>query len=387
MQKFKYALLAAMIGIGSVLSAGCGGSQTAQGKGDNAIYVGVAGPFTGDNAEYGTMWKRGLDIALEEINAKGGVKGRPIKIVYEDSQSDPKQAANIAQKFVKDERIIAELGDFTTNATWSASPIYQKAGLVQLAFNPSHPELTKPGDFVFQLCPTQATAAIELANLATDKLHAKKIAILYLNTDFGKAVKDNIVSASTAKNVEVVATEAYLPTDKDFKSQLTKVKELNPDVIVLGSYYTDAALIIKQSRDLGINSTFIASASVHSPALFTLGGEAVNGLITNSVFNFANPGPTLKQFIAKYKEKYGESEPDTFAVQAYDAIRLIANAAEKSAEKGTITRKSIRDELAQTQNFPGASQNTISYSPTRQLSKPELYPIVAQDGKFVPYTL
>lgn len=387
MKKFKYALLAAMIGIGSVLSAGCGGSQAAQRKGDNAIYVGVAGPFTGDNAEYGTMWKRGLDIALEEINAKGGVKGRPIKIVYEDSQSDPKQAANIAQKFVKDERIIAELGDFTTNATWSASPIYQKAGLVQLAFNPSHPELTKPGDFVFQLCPTQATAAIELANLATDKLHAKKIAILYLNTDFGKAVKDNIVSASTAKNVEVVATEAYLPTDKDFKSQLTKVKELNPDVIVLGSYYTDAALIIKQSRDLGINSTFIASASVHSPALFTLGGEAVNGLITNSVFNFANPGPTLKQFIAKYKEKYGEGEPDTFAVQAYDAIRLIANAAEKSAEKGTITRKSIRDELAQTQNFPGASQNTISYSPTRQLSKPELYPIVAQDGKFVPYTL
>lgn len=386
MKKIKYSLLAAMIGVLAFILTGCG-SQATQGKEDNAIYIGVAGPFSGDNAEYGAMWKKGLDIALEEINAKGGIKGRPIKLIYEDSQSDPKQAANIAQKFVKDDRILAELGDFTTNATWSASPIYQSAGLVQLAFNPSHPELTKPGDYVFQLCPTQATAAIELANLATDKLKAKKIAILYLNTDFGKAVKDNIVTQATAKNVEVVAAEAYLPTDKDFKAQLTKVKELDPDVIVLGSYYTDAALIMKQAKDLGVRSTFIASASVHSPALFTIGGAAVNGLITNAVFNLANPGPTLKQFIAKYKEKYGDSEPDTFAVQAYDAIRLIANAAEKSAEKGPITRKAIRDELANTKDFPGASQSFITYSPTRQLTSPELFPIIAKDGKFVPYTL
>jgi branched-chain amino acid transport system substrate-binding protein len=386
MKKITYTFLAIAITLVTILFAGCG-SQGAQDKSDNAFYIGVAGPFTGDNGEYGTMWKKGLDIALEEINAKGGIKGRPIKLIYEDSQSDPKQAANIAQKFVKDERILAELGDFTTNATWAASPIYQSAGLVQLAFNPSHPELTKPGDYVFQLSPTQATAAIELANLATDKLKAKKIAIIYLNTDFGKAVKDNVVTAAAAKNVEVVTTEAYLPTDKDFKAQLTKIKELQPDVIVLGSYYTDAALIMKQAKDLDLHSTFIASASVQSPALFTIGGDAVNGLITQAVFNFVNPGPTLKQFIAKYKEKYGSSEPDTFAVQAYDALRLIANAAEKSAEQGQITRKSIRDELAKTENFPGASQGSITYSPTRQLSNPELFTIVAQDGKFVPYGL
>jgi branched-chain amino acid transport system substrate-binding protein len=385
MKKYQYSLLAIALIIVVALLSGCG-SPANQSKGDNAIYIGVAGPFTGDNAEYGITWKKGLDIALEEINGKGGIKGRPIKLIYEDSQSDPKQAANIAQKFVKDDRIFAELGDFTTNATWSASPIYQSGGLVQLAFNPSHPELTKPGDYVFQLSPTQADQAIALANLAADKLKAKKIAVLYLNSDFGKAVKDNVVKATTAKNVEVVATEAYLPTDKDFKAQLAKVKALDPDVIVLGSYYTDAALIMKQAKDLGLRSTFIASASVHSPALFTLGGDAVNGLITLSVFNFANPGATLKQFIAKYKEKYNISEPDTFAVQAYDALRLIANAAEKNAGQGQITRKGIRDELAKTKDFPAASQNFITYGSTRQLANPESFPIIAEGGRFISYT-
>jgi len=387
MEKVRYGFLVMMIAILAVMLGGCGFGAKSTQSGDNALYIGVAGPFSGDSAEYGAMWKKGLEIAAEEINAKGGIKGRQVKLIYEDSQADPKQAASIAQKFVNDERIIAELGDFSTNATWSASPIYQKAGLVQLAFNPSHPELTRNGDFVFQLCPTQADQAIALANLATDKLHAKKIAVLYLNTDFGKAVKDNVVKAAADKNVEVVATEAYLPTDKDFKSQLTKVKELDPDVIILGSYYTDTALIMKQAKDLSIRSTFIASSSVHSPALFSLGGDAVNGLIALSVFNIGNPGPTLKNFIAKYKEKYSGSEPDTFAVQAYDALRLIANAAEKSAEQGPITRKSIRDELAKTQEFPAASQNFITYSATRQLSNPELFPIIVKDGKFVPYTL
>jgi branched-chain amino acid transport system substrate-binding protein len=387
MKRIRYSILAVIITMLTVALGGCGSGSQSNQSGDNALYVGIAGPFSGDSAEYGSMWKKGLEIAAEEINAKGGIKGHQVKLIYEDSQADPKQSASIAQKFAKDERIIAELGDFSTNATWSASPIYQKAGLVQLAFNPSHPELTKPGDYVFQLCPTQANQAIALANLATDKLKAKKVAVLYLNTDFGKAVKDNVVKAATAKNTEVVATEAYLPTDKDFKAQLTKVKELDPDVIILGSYYTDTALIMKQAKDLGVRSTFIASSSVHSPALFSLGGDAVNGLITFSVFNIGNPGPTLQHFIAKYQEKYGAGEPDTFAVQAYDALRLIANAAEKSAEQGQITRKSVRDELAKTQNFPAASQNSITYSPTRQLNNPELFPIIAKDGKFVPYTL
>lgn len=383
----KFAKRSALGLLGLVLCAaltGCGGSKEAK---EDIIYFGAGGPFTGDNAEYGVEWKKGFEIALSEINAKGVAGGRKIQVLFEDTQSDPKKSANVAQKFVRNDKILAALSDFTTNSVWSAAPIYQNAGLVQLAPNPSHPQLTKEGNFIFQLCPTQADQAKALASLATDTLKAKKLAVIYLNTDFGKAVKDNIVKEAKAKGVEVVAEEAYLPTDKDFKAQLTKIKAGNPDVLALGSYYTDGALIAKQARDLGITSQFIASSSVQSPALFKLGGKAVNGLITLSVQNVANPGPTLKNFTAKYKEKFGGKDPDTFATQAYDSIRLLSNAIEKTyAKNKKVTRAGIREELAATKDFPAASQDTITYSATRQLANPQLHPLVAQDGNFIPYT-
>jgi branched-chain amino acid transport system substrate-binding protein len=349
------------------------------------IYFGAAGPFSGDNAEYGTMWKRGFDIALEEVNSQGGLDGRLIEVIYEDTQSEPKQAASVAQKFSRDHKLLAVMGDFTTTATWSAAPIYQKAGMVQIAFTPTHPDMTKPGDYIFQLAPDQTIQAEGLAGVAIDVLGAKRLAVLNLNTDFGKAVRDNIVKAAQARGVEVVTTEAYLPTDKDFKAILAKVKALNPDVVALGSYYTDAALIMKQARDLDFKTQFIASSSVHSPALFALGGDAVNGLITISVFNFASPSPLLREFTAKYTARYKESEPDTFATQAYDTLRLLINAAAKSLEKGSLTRKSVRDELAATKDFPAVSQESITFNDKRKLAQPRLFPIIARDGHFVPY--
>lgn len=373
-------LVITLVLLSLVTAVGCSNQTEANSK-DKAYYVGVTGPLTGDNAEYGAMWKKGFEIALEEINEKGGINGRPLELLFEDSQSDPKQAANIAQKFVSDERVVAQLGDFTTTATWASSPIYQNAGLVQLAFTPSHPELTKPGDYVFQLSPTQKDEAKALADVALDKLQARKIAIIHLNTDFGKAVRDMASEQITQKGGQILTTESYLPTDKDFKAQLTKIKELKPDLIILGSYYNDAALIVKQAKDLGIDGPFLSTAAVHSPALLSLGGEAVEGLITLSVFDLEKPGPTLKGFTEKYQAKFGSSEPDTFAVQAYDALRLIANA----IEKGDGSRQSIRDELAKTADFPGASQSKITYSPTRQLTSPEIFPVEVKGGKYVAY--
>ncbi len=356
-----------------------------QGIAADPIYFGVAGPFTGDNAEYGIMWKRGFEIALDEINGSGGIDGRQIELVYEDTQSDPKQAANVAQKFSRDDRILGVLGDFTTSATWAAAPIYQRSGLVQLAFNPTHPKLTGPGDYIFSLAPDQSVQGEALASVAIDTLHAKKIAILHLNTDFGKAVADNIEAAAKKRNVEIVAREAYLPTDKDFKTILSKVKEQKPEVIALGSYYTDTALIVKQARELNVESQFVASSSIHSPALFTLGGDAVNGIITISVFNFATPTPLLQQFTNKYEAIYSESEPDTFATQAYDSLRLFINAAKQGAKAGGLTRKSFRDALAATKDFPAVSQESITYNQDRKLAEPKLFTIIAEHGKFVPY--
>ncbi|HMJ99202.1 MAG TPA: ABC transporter substrate-binding protein, partial [Reyranella sp.] len=139
-RRFSIGAAAAFI-LAAVVPAG---AQTGPAKGD-PIYLGVSGPLTGPNAQYGAQWKQGFDLALDEINGAGGIKGRPLAYIFEDTQSDPRQSVAVAQKFVADPRIVVELGDFSSPASMAASPIYQKAKLVQFGFTNSHPDFTKGG--------------------------------------------------------------------------------------------------------------------------------------------------------------------------------------------------------------------------------------------------
>ena len=140
----------------------------AQAASGEPVTIGVSGPLTGQNAQYGAQWKKGFDLALEEVNAKGGVKGRPLQYVFEDSQADPRQTVAIAQKFVSDPKIVVELGDFSSTASMAASSIYQRAGLVQFGFTNSHPNFTKGGDFIWSNSVSQADEQPRLAKYAAD---------------------------------------------------------------------------------------------------------------------------------------------------------------------------------------------------------------------------
>lgn len=184
------------------------------------ILIGVSGPLTGQNAQYGAQWKAGFDLALDEINSHNGINGRPLNYVFEDSQSDPRQSITIAQKFVNDPRILIELGDFSSPASMAASPIYQHAGLVQLGFTNSHPDFTKGGDYIWSPSVSQADAQPLLADLAVKTLGLKRVAVLYLNTDWGRTSKDVFVKAANERGAQVVAAEGYQPTEKDFRATL-----------------------------------------------------------------------------------------------------------------------------------------------------------------------
>ncbi len=215
------------------------------------VTIGVSGPLTGQNAQYGAQWKKGFDLALDEVNAKGGVKGRPLQYVFEDSQADPRQTVAIAQKFVSDPKIVVELGDFSSTASMAASPIYQRAGLVQFGFTNSHPNFTKGGDFIWSNSVSQADEQPRLAKYAAD-LGFKRVAVLYLNTDWGRQSQKIFSEAAKGDGLEVVASEAYQPDEKDFRSTLVRVRDAKPDAIVLISYYADGALITRQIRTVGL---------------------------------------------------------------------------------------------------------------------------------------
>ena len=204
-------------------------SRTAQAA--EPIMIGVSGPLTGQYAQYGVQWKRGFDLALDHI---APIDGRVIKYDFEDSQSDPRQAVGIAQKFVADPAVVVEVGDFSSAASMAASPIYQRGKLVQFGFTNSHPDFTKGGDYMWSNSPSQADDMPVLADYAIRQLGLKKLAVLYINSDWGRTSEEIFVKVAQGMGASVVAQEGYLPTDKDFRSTLVRVRDAGPDGISPG---------------------------------------------------------------------------------------------------------------------------------------------------------
>jgi branched-chain amino acid transport system substrate-binding protein len=374
----------AMLALPAVLAACTSGAIGARpGAGAPAqgdIVFGVSGPLTGNSAEYGRQWTRAFDLAVEEINGKGGINGRKLRYVFEDSQSDPKQSVVVAQKFVADPRIVVELGDFSSTASMAASPIYQRAGLVQLGFTNSHPDFTKGGDYMWSPSRGQKDEAPIHADFAVRQLGLKRLGVLVLNNDWGKATADLFAPAAKEYGAEVVAQEAYLPNEQDFRSPLTKMRDARPDGLALISYYADGALIAQQMRSLGINLPSVAAGSCYSPQFLKLGGEAVNGIYIPTSFFPDDPRPEVQTFVKAFRTKYGE-DPDLFNGLAYDAIKLAAHVVERYG----ADRKAVKDGLGKVQGFPSVVYGTIAFNEERRVSSRTYSQIVVKGGAFVPW--
>jgi len=359
------------------LALALSGEVRAQARGE-PILIGVSGPLTGPNAQYGAQWKTGFDLALDEVNRKGGVNGRPLAYVFEDSQSDPRQSVAIAQKFVADPRIVIEVGDFSSPASMAASPIYQRAGLVQFGFTNSHPDFTKGGDFMWSSSVSQADEQPALAEFAVKKLGLKRLAIIHLNTDWGRSSADILAKSIAEDGAEVVAKEGFLPDEKDFRSTLVRIREAKPDGIALIAYYADGALVARQLSAVGITLPVVAVSSVYSPKFLELGGDAVNGIYTTANFFPEDPRPEVQDFVMAYRARYNK-EPDTFGAVAYDTIILVA---EDIREFGT-DRTAIRDGLAKIRDVPSVIFGKMTFDPkTRRVAGAQHIALVVKDGKF-----
>ena len=344
------------------------------------ILLGVSGPLTGPNAQYGAQWKKGFDLALDEVNGKGGVKGRPLQYQFEDSQADPRQTVAIAQKFVSDPKIVVELGDFSSTASMAASAIYQRAGLVQFGFTNSHPNFTKGGDYIWSSSVSQADETPRLAKYASE-LGFKKLAVLYLNTDWGRTSQTLFTSAAKSLGADVVAVEGYQPDEKDFRSTLVRVRDANPDVVVLISYYADGALIARQIRSVGLKTPILANGSIYSPKFIELAGDAANGVFSETNFFPGETRPEVQNFVTKFRARYNE-DPDTFNAVAYDTIVLMSQVFDKF---GT-DRAAIRDGLAKITDVPSVIFGKATFDPqTRRVAGARAVYLVVKDGKFTPW--
>jgi branched-chain amino acid transport system substrate-binding protein len=358
---------------GAALSVAAAGLRPA--RAEEAVVIGVSGPLTGPNAQYGAQWKAGFDLALEQVNTAGQ---RPITYQFEDSQSDPRQAVAIAQKFVGDPSILIEVGDFSSTASMAASPIYNRGHLVQFGMTNSHPDFTKGGDWIWSNCVSQAEEQPHLAAYVVDGLGLRKPAVLHLNTDWGVTAKNVFLQAAKAKGADVVATEAFLPGEHDFRSTLVRIRDANPDGIILEAYYADGAVIARQVRDLGLKQPIAAVGSVYSPKFIELGGDAVNGVYTQAYFFPEEPRPEVQSFVKAFTAKYGH-QPDWFNATAYDTVILVSQLVREFG----ASRDAIHDGLAKVKDVPSVVYGRATFDPaTRRIAGAHYLRLVVKDGRF-----
>ena len=321
------------------------------------VKIGLSAPITGNNAEFGENFKYAVQMAADQINAKGGIKGKKVEIVVMDSKGDPKEAAVIAQKFVQDRDIVAEIGDFSSTSCLAAAPIYERNGLVQLSPTASHPDFAKSGEYMFGIVGTQdAEGPFNVKYIAQEYLKLKSAAIIFINNDWGVVTKERFAKAAKDNGLNITSEQPFFEGEKDFNAVLTKIRQSNPEGIYIAAMYNEASLIARQIKKMGWNVKMLAPSSVFSESLLSLGGEAVEGLATNTFFSLNDPDKDVQAFIKGFKQR-ANRDPNLHAACAYDSMMLLASVMEKVG----FDRKAIRNELAKTKGFEGVT-GTITFT-------------------------
>ncbi len=334
----KMSLAALGLAIGSILPfVGCD-------KNKDVVLGGVA-PLTGEAATFGVSTKNGYDLAVAEWNAKGGVLGKQVKLVFADDKGDPAEGATVYTKLIEQDKACAIVGTVMSKVSLAGAPICQAAKIPMIATASTNPKVTGVGNFVFRACfidPFQGTVG---AKFAFDDLKAKKAACLFdVGNDYTKGLSEFFKTKFTALGGEVVGFEGHATGTSDFKAQLTKVLAAKPDVLYISDYYSDVAIMAKQARELGFKGPMIGGDGWDSPKLVEIAGPAVEGCFFTNHYAKEDKAPIVQEFVKKYTAKYNAA-PDALAALAYDAANIMLDAISRA---GSTDGTAIQGALVKT---------------------------------------
>jgi len=372
------ALLTLLLVTLTACSGGGNGGEGSDGAKDGEIVIAHAGPMTGDSAQFGDMKEKAIQLAIDEVNEKGGINGKKVVLLTGDDTGNPKEAPNVAQKFAQDDRVLAVIGHWNSSCTLAARGIYDAAGIPLLAdsVNKALTDGTTPTAYRISL--TDTAQAESLAKYAYEKLGKRRAAILYTANDFGTGLMNDFATAFEELGGEVVASETYFEgQSKDFSPQLTKIKGTNPDLMFIAGYYVETALIAQQSKELGLDVQMLGTEGISSEELIKLGGDAVEGIIFAGFFHPDIEYPGTKEFVEAFRAKYNK-DPDTYAALAYDSAKLIFAAIEENGE----SREGIMKFLDEVEDFPGVA-GPISFDEENNVVR-NIVVLTVKDGKIVP---
>jgi branched-chain amino acid transport system substrate-binding protein len=335
--------------LGSLIVCFCFGLFTAVSINaqDKTFTIGLVDPFSGRGADYGRMQKMGVELALAEINSRGGVRGVKFNYKMEDDKMDNKEAANIAKKFVADKEVKVVIGSINTPTVFAAAPIYERGKLTYIVSWASHPDIPKQGKYIFQNDLNMDYEPVAAARYAINNLGLKRLAFMHINDDWGAVVRDRFPPAVEKLGGKVVAIEAYQPGEIDFRNLIIKVVDKKPEALYLAFLAPEAGQLVRQAKELKVFFPIYASSAIGTKTFIELGGSAAEGTVIMSGFNEGDPDPVVQNFVKNFKAKFNEI-PSGFSAYPYDSCYLIAEAVKNI--KGEVTRDSLRDALENLKN-------------------------------------
>jgi branched-chain amino acid transport system substrate-binding protein len=316
------------------------------------IKVGLLAPLTGFAAADGASVKNSVDLAVEKINKAGGLLGKKVELIAYDDRADAKEAVALAQKLIQQDKVIGLVAGSYSMPTRAIAPIFQDEALPLVAAYAIHPDVTKAGDFNFRNGFLGAVEGRAAAYTAIELLKAKKLALLTSDNDFGRTLAEgfNEYLAKFAKGkAEVVMALTYPMQEKDFKPYLSKIKEVNPDVIFSSGYYFQTGPVLKQARELGMQTQIIGEEGADSPKTLEIAGDAAEGFIIVTNLNRDDKRPFVQEFLKEYETRF-KIQPDMVGASAYDAFMILVDGIKRS---GSTSGKAVRDAIAATKDYDG----------------------------------
>ncbi|RST71858.1 branched-chain amino acid ABC transporter substrate-binding protein [Siminovitchia acidinfaciens] len=367
----------------TLLLAACGGGDSASKESENSdkgsgeaveAKVGVISWLTGSGASYGEAITNGLKLANEEITENGEVN---IDLVIEDSAGAQDQALSAAQKLMNNENVSAIIGPTLSTEMNVVGPEADLNGIPIMGTSTTAEGIPQIGEYVFRNSIPEAVAIPASVKKAVEEYGVKKVAIIYGNDDvFTKSGYDTMKKTVDDMGLEVLTTETFQIGQSDYKAQLTKIKNLKPDLVLASALYNEGAVILDQARKMGIDVPFVGGNGFNSPEIINIAGDAANGLIVATPWFSGKDDEKVQTFVKKYNEAYGK-DPDQFAAQAYDALYLMAEAIKTAGEDDP---DAIRDGLAGIKDFEGIL-GTMSFDEDGDIIMDPTV-LIVEDGEF-----
>ena len=319
---------------------------------DNEILLGSYSSNTGATGSFGVLQKQGIEMAVEEINAKGGINGKKINLINYDNKSENDETLAVVNRLVSQDNVLAIIGETTSGKSKIGAQIAQSNKVVMLSPSATNPDVTKVGNYIFRACFIDPFQGSVMAKFTTENLKFKKAAILRdVKSDYSVGLSDVFAAEFKKMGGDIVIDVSYQEGDIDFKSQLTSIKAKKPDVIFVPGYYNEVALLAKQLKELGMTQILLGGDGWSSPKLYEIGKEAMNGHYFSNHYTTESKEPKTVEFIKNYKAKHNE-DPDVMAALGYDAVFLMAEAIKNTK---ILTRETIREELSKIKGFEGVT--------------------------------